>query len=269
MELLGDFEISSREKALQLFDVQRGFEDDHGSAQEETAGGEDFPVEPRTRELLVSQSLVFKEPNKQPSNGHFSSSKGTLTDQDYIKHQEWSCYGSTQVSCLVLKNIHTGHEKVAAIVPRNSGLSVRTILTEDNSITNISIGVLNILIDSDAREIPNDKDAQQQQRSSSEDDNLATPEEVPPRPRQDTVAEAKEWTLRTTAFAGKILQHMQGNASFLYQNIRHEDFVARTYASGERIAHQLPPTVLRTTKFMGKLLRMAFGNDPEDGDTEE
>jgi hypothetical protein len=288
LELLSDMEVNTRKGALEDFTHwSAGGEDGDNNYDIEDSSGEQ-QLDPQTKSVVVSPALIYKDndlPSSSVSNittndaiekalgsSGDASANSLLPEEELIQRQEWSCYGSTQVDYLLLRNAQTGTEKIAAVAPRNNGLTIRRIDADPgNHVTCIGIGRLSVVMDSiqvsdDDNQIDSktNQNLQNKQQKNASDD--GTPEEVPP--KSDTLAYVKESADRALQFSTKVAEQMKENASWMYHNLQ-DDFPSRTVASGQRIAHQIPVTVNRTASFMKKLVgRMVFDDDDDDDDDE-
>lgn len=218
IQLLSDLEMNTRQGALKDFTYMTDYELDDSDASD---------LNQQTKSILVSPALIYKS-NKQEEDGELP-----LPEEEIIKRQEWSCYGSTEVEYLVLKD-KTGTEEIVGLAPQNSGLSVRHIRADEGSITSYAVGFLNVVVDSGP---------------VVEDETNKTPEEVPERPSQDTMEASRDAIERMFTWSGKFATHINHNAHWLVGTLQ-DDFVGRTYQAGEKIFAQLPKTVDRTSKFI-------------------
>jgi len=243
LELLSDMDLATREAAIKNFTYMTDFEMDDADASD---------LNQQTKSILVSPALVYRDTN---SDG---KKKESLPEEEIIKRQQWSCYGSTEVEYLILRHPKTGEEKIAAIAPRNVGVSIRKIESDEGSITSMAIGWLNIVVDSGP---PMDSE----QSDTDEQDARLPVDEVAPRPPADSIAAAKATVGKVYTFGGKLLDQMSSNAIWLYGNMQ-DDFPSRTYAAGAKIVDQFPKTIDRTTRFMGKMLGSLWDNDDDRDD---
>jgi hypothetical protein len=291
VELLSDMEANTRKGALEDFTYwSAGGEDGGDNYDIEDSSGEQ-QLDPQTKSVIVSPALIYKDtdlPSSSPSNTTSSdtiekaldssgdlSANSLLPEEELIQRQDWSCYGSTQVDYLLLRNATTGKEKIAAVAPRNNGLTIRHIDADPgNHVTCIGLGRLSVVMDSvqvsdDDKKIDSktDQHLENKQQKAASDKETISPEEVPTKP--DTLAYAKESADRAFQFSTKVAEHMKENASWMYHNLQ-DDFPSRTVASGQRIVHQIPVTVNRTASFMKKLVgRMVFDDDDDDDDDDD
>lgn len=215
MELLLDLPVTTRSGAVKEFTNQKNYqvEDETGDSLSET-----------TKSLVLTPALVYRD-NQDP-----------LPDDEMINYQKWSCYGSTEVDFLVLTDTKTGAQRIEAVSPLCGGLSVRRIQGSMGSATSVTIGSLNIVL-----ETPDQRP-----------DEAQYPEEVPPKPSVDTLTSAREAMVNFYHFTGKVGEHMAANVSFLKDTLQ-DDFANRCWASGNRILERVPVTVDLTYKYMKKL----------------
>ena len=267
LELLSDLERNSRKGALEDFTYWAAGGDMEGAMSDLDEGGE--PLDEKTKSVLVSPALIYKDlpGNKKKDADAVIEKDELLPEEELITRQNWTCYGSTQVDYLLLRDPKSGQEKIAAVAPRNNGLTIRKIEAEPgNSVTCIGLGWLSIVMDSVSL---SDTPQQPNKENNTDEATAATPEEVPPKPNMDTLATAKASANRTIQFASKVGEHMKSNVSWLWGTLQ-DDFPARTWSSGQRILHHIPVTVDRTAGFMKKMVgRMIFDDDHHDDDDHE
>jgi len=289
----------TRAEALKRFSSMTadfdGYEPEDFGADMGGVGGSDLHQQAKT--VLISPALIYKdksasikstpptadENNKkqQPVNPIVAKDHDTLPEEELIKRQEWSCYGSTDVEYLVLQNVSTGEKKIAAVAPRNTGFSRRTIESDDSirSITRIGLGFLDIIHDNNSIVTPTAPEQEHHHPSSPSldkgeaEDGARTPTpEQGPRPPivllENALATAKATAWRTYEFSGLVGQHMQMNAQWLSENVR-DEFPSRTYHAGEKIVAQLPKTVDQTFGTMSKIISSLFEDDDDDDDGDD
>lgn len=285
LELLSDLNVNTRKGALEEFTLwAAGGDPSDADAFAETQDGAE--LDPQAKSVILSPALIFpdnmskividaaknssaKKDNKkgkkhdaviEPTDGQNQTpsidTASCLPEEELIKRQDWSCFGSTQVDYLLLKNPQTGEESIAAVAPRNNGLSVREIHADYGiSISCYGIGFLSFIID-----------WRNEGEGERADDRPVTnlPEKVPPKPSTDAIASAKESAIHAVNFTSKVGQHMVANVNWVVQACG-DDFPARTLATGKSILYEMPATIERTGKFMSRLLgRMIddiFGDD--------
>ena len=282
LELLSDMEMNTRKGALEDFTFwAAGGDVDGGYDLADENGGE--ILDPQTKSVLVSPALIYKEeaeyPKKKklknkvtdaiqkenpPAEDGISTVSSMLPEEELIQRQDWKCYGSTHVDYLLLTNPKTGREQIAAVAPRNHGLTIRKIQAEPgNNVTCIGLGWLSIVMDSVSLDTTDEKPIMKQ---NDEEPTAVTPEEVPPKPSPTTLASAKASAERCVAFSRKVAEHMGINAAWIFHTLQ-DDFPARTVASGQRIMGQVPVTIERTTGFMKKAAKKFWSMvDDEDDD---
>ena len=175
----------------------------------------------------------------------------TTSYEELIEQEKWSCYGSTQVDYLLLKNVKTGDETVAAVAPHTMGLSVRSLQMDHDTTTTISsLGSFSVIL---SKEVEADND---------EEDEEQPFESVQP---FEAVQASSE---RAFKFSTKVAEHMMHTLTWLYHNVQ-DDFPARTIASGKRIVHQIPKTAEQTASTLSMLVRRMAeqwwdGDDDDD-----
>lgn len=268
LEILYDAnkETISRTEALKRFTTMTADVDvdDYEEAQSE--------LHQQAKSVLLSPALIYKDSEKKKDLGNEDKTvvnpiiaKDQLPEEELIKRQEWSCFGSTEVEYLVLQNVTTGEKNIAAVAPRNTGISFREIETEDSlrSITRVGMGFIDIIHDNNST-IVNTSDNKEQDTQQSTPNVV---EEVPLRPPTELIETAKQSLTRTYDFSCKVAEHMKWNLQWLGSNLQ-DDFPARTYTAGQNIVAQLPKAVDQTFGTMGKILSRMFGND-DDSDGED
>jgi hypothetical protein len=309
-------DASTRDVAIKNFTYMTDYELDEdddpqqgGGTSTTTGAGGTNGLNQKTKSILISPALIYKEkvesssastaPNNRNKSNHknrqystikmpstpSSSASATLPEEELIKRQKWSCYGSTEVELLVLQNASTGEEHIAAVAPRNVGVSIRKIDADDGSITSIGIGWLNIVVDAgpafleeddddeeveradprghrhrdDAKDSPSSRNQQggaARQSSNQQRQQEGRPsEDVPPRPsqQQDSIARTRTQLKRYYEFAGKVGEQMKVNVSFLRETLQ-DDFARRSTAAGNKIVANLPRTLDRTAAFFHKMI---------------
>lgn len=288
LELLSDLDVNTRKGALEQFTVWAAGGDPSDAGFAETQDG--VELDPQAKSVVISPALIFPDAmskividsakkssaDKENKGGRKHDAviesaddmfqintsldlSSRLPEEDLIKKQDWSCYGSTQVDYLLLKNPETGEESIAAVAPRNNGLSIREIHAEQGiSISCYGMGWLSFIIDW--------KSDQEVETSNNDSQPATTFREQTPQSKSpaNAFASAKESALYAANFTSKVGQHMVANVSWVLQACG-DDFPARTLATGKDIFFEMPITIERTGKFMGRLLvRMVedlFGGD--------
>lgn len=258
LELLSDMDVNTREEAIKSFTYMTDYE-----LEEDDANS----LNQKTKSILVSPALIYKDDAAK-------STKSELPEEELIKRQEWSCYGSTEVEVLVLKNEASGAEHVAAISPRNVGVSVRKIEADEGSITSIGVGWLNIVVDAGPSFVQEEEDTQQQepqrdkqqQQSSPQQPQTSLPEQVPQRPTGSpgTMSRGRESLTRFLDFSARVGTQMRQNVYWLYTNMQ-DDFLSRSYSAGQKITANLPKTLDRTVSYVNKVIEKWQGDDDDDG----
>lgn len=240
LELLGDMELSTRADALSNFTYMTDYELDDG-------GSEDLSEQ--TKSILLSPALVYKS----------KRDKEKTPEEELIKRQEWKCYGSTEVEYLVLKDADSGESTVAAVAPRTSGVSYRSISTTNESLTSAVIGPINIVLQSSGSGA--DSDLHEEDDNAAESIAAARPE-VPPKPSESAIEVGKDTIKGITRFGGLVAKAWWQQAQWFYGTIQ-DDFPNRVIQSGQRIAQQYPSTVISAYRYFSKTLNRYFGDDDE------
>jgi hypothetical protein len=122
-------------------------------------------------------------------------------------------------------------------------------------------------LDSSAPEINNNNNNNNNNSKGSLDERSPVPEEIPPRPAQDTLDTAKWAVGKMYTVSLKVVDQMQGNAVWLSQQVQ-DDFPERTAAAGHKIIGNLGNTVDKTFKYMGKLGKSIWRRGDDDDDDE-
>jgi hypothetical protein len=245
------------------------------------AGLDEFHQQTTTQTVLLSPALIFKHPTDatnttmeqgMPDEDQMIVNQLTkeplLLEEELIVRQDWTCYGSTEVEYMVLQDVSTGHKHIAAVAPRNTGVSVRKIETADSirTLTRFGLGWLDIIHDSNATLMDEEDNAHEERETTGHgkrDVTSSLPEEVPPRPSIDAVAVAKQSASRMVEFTQQVAQHMQWNATWVWSNLT-DDFPSRTYTAGQRIVEQLPRTAQATAQALTKILEQIVGDHGDD-----
>jgi hypothetical protein len=269
-------------------------------------------LQPQTQSVLLSPALIFRPDlvqgghntgnsvvaDAKKSNAPSTTETATtaaastnavvtdlLLEEELIVRQDWTCYGSTEVEYMVLKDVATGDSHICAVAPRNTGLSIREIETSDaiRTLTRLGLGWVDIIHDSNALLVDDDEDSEtvnngdkqqeSRQRNTGRDGTNTLnpqqqqhhPEEVPPRPSIDALTVAKQSALRMYDFSKHVGEHMQSNAQWFISNVS-DDFPNRTYAAGSNIVQRLPKTVELTLHTMQKIVNQWVGSDDDDHD---
>jgi len=260
-----------------------------GDALDDEYGG----LHEQAQAVLISPALIYKDKDNAKNNtksvdGGDKNNKEpvvvnpilqdqqTLPEEELIKRQEWHCYGSTEVEYLVLQDLKTGDKKIAAVAPHNTGISRRTIESDDSirSITRIGLGWLDIIHDnnaiissSDNQHSHHGNEGEDHNNSANDNDDATAAVPTPIIPMSPTAlyAAAKETLQRTYDFSAHVGEHMKWNAAWLSDNLR-DDFPRRTYQAGQKIVAQLPVTVDQTATSMSKIVGFLLGDDDDDDD---
>lgn len=323
LELLQDMEPDTRIGALKRFtsladyddyDDNVYLEDDNetsngsGRSSGDSTGNIRKGVDGQqaTKSISVSPALIFQnadvssmiEANGMSDNQTIENDDGLLPEEELIRRQQWKCYGTTKVDYLILKNVQTGHQKIAAVVPRNTGLSVRIIeaingsthqernrpsLKVINKIASISLFWINFLITFDYTEedtdspltTPTDKsndDEKDEVTGKQESSQTVTVREgLLARPSPLQIELIKKSIQLTANFSLKVWEQVKYNVSWIYFNLQ-DDFASRTYEAGHKIVSNIPKTVYGTSAFISKMYTYVIkrmlddDNDNDDDD---
>jgi hypothetical protein len=213
-----------------------------------------------------------------------------LLEEELILDQDWTCFGVTDVEYLSLENARTGESKLVAVAPRNTGLSIRNIETEDHlrTLTRCSLGWIDILHDSnsvvayddddetndnkndDGKKVKSLADIMKAKNDQIDEEIRRTPsifaELQIPKDIQSIVTVGKQHIDRTIEFSKLVSTHVKYNAEWVYENLK-DDFPNRTMNAGKRIMVQLPITIDGTISNMKKIIRQISGiGGPDDDD---
>jgi len=254
-------ETVTRAEALKRFTTMTA---DFDLDFEDGAAASNSELHQQAKSVLISPALIYKDPEATKRNENDPLHKDQLVpEEELIVHQDWTCYGSTDVEYLVLQDVNTGAKKIAAVAPRTTGISFREIETDDSlrSIVRVGLGWLDIIHDNHSVLVDDDED----HHKDSQNNVMPNVEEVPPKPQVDTLDTAKRSLAKTFDFSCKVAQQMKYNLQWLGNNLQ-DDFPARTYAAGQKIVAQIPKTVDLTVDFMGKLVKRWTGDDFDDDD---
>ena len=221
-----------------------------------------------------------------------------LLEEEVILEQDWTCYGATDVEYLSLEDARTGESTLVAVAPRNTGLSIRNIQTDDHlrSLTRCSLGWIDILHDSNSvLEYEDDDDENEAKKTTNEKrsvkESLAdmmkkkntdggnideqirqTPSILTelrlPKDVESIVKIGQEHMKYTFEFSKLVSTHVQNNVQWLYNNFK-DDFPNRTVEAGKRLIIQIPKTIDGTVTTMNKIVQQLIrgrGDDDDDDD---
>jgi hypothetical protein len=259
LELLSDLQINSRDEAIRDFCEMSEY-------VLEGEGESESGLDETTKSIIVSPALIYKDDTVRKDKRHL------LPEEEIIKRQEWSCYGSTEVEYLVLKDPITNKESICALTPRNNGMSVRRIEAETGNITNIMIGWVSIVLDTS---FFGDSDTDEQSSSMNKnsnsnpiladqaDDPRTTVDELAAKPTPSALDTAKSAVIKTYSYSLKVIDQMGTNVRWLGENVQ-DDFPNRMAASGQRIVGNVGKTADRTTKFAEKIFNMFWNPGAND-----
>ena len=255
---------------------------DHGGDDDMYGGG----LHEQTQAVMISPALIFKDQDLMDQQEPIEDKNqrkapvvvnpllnqhNILPEEELIHQQEWHCYGSTEVEYLVLEDIQTGERKITAVAPHNTGISRRTIESDDaiRSITRIGLGWLDIIHDNH-----HVVTAQPSTTSSTTDATNSSADDDPESLTTQSFTPDEIWTTvrdtvqRTYQFSTTVAEHMQWNSLWLYENVR-DDFPRRTYQAGEKIVAQLPHTLQQTATSMRQIVGMITGMTDDDDDDDD
>ena len=250
----------------------------------------------QTQAVLISPALIFKDKSLTSAEDDGADNKkqakqpplvvnpilnqhNILPEEELILRQEWHCYGSTEVEYLVLQDEQTGERKIVAVAPHNTGISRRTIESDDSirAITRVGLGWLDIIHDNHTIITPSSSSSSSAKTTTDTGDDT-TAAAVDPNTAWipglynsnpgEVLATAKEAWQRTYTFSSAVAEHMKWNGAWLSDNLR-DEFPQRTYQAGQKIVTQLPITIDLTANSMRKIvgfLREIMDHDDEDDD---
>lgn len=265
---LSDAELAEQAKAVLLPPVLiyplRDNDNNNNEGKEETGGSSE--LDDNNEGKSDNQRPGIFHPGRHSSSSLLSLAD-KLPDEDLIAREEWTCYGSTDIEYLVLSDVDTKVSKIVAVAPRTTGVSFRTIQTDDSirKITRVGLGILDIVHDNNSILVEEDEEDHppHEEEDKAAVHSAGTMEEVLPRPQMDTLYSAQQSLKRTYEFSKKTAEHAKFNVEWLVSNLR-DDFPARTYTAGQKIVAQLPKTVDLTLDIMTKLVRRLIGNDDDE-----
>jgi hypothetical protein len=221
-------------------------------------------------------------------------------EEEVILEQDWTCYGVTTVEYLSLEDVRTGESTLTAVAPRNTGLSIRNIETDDHlrSLTRCSLGWIDILHDSNA--VLEDEDNEEMNEAGTntnesksileglvdttsnknpkkaDDGNVdeqirQTPSILTelhiPKDVETIIKISQEHLNRTFEFSKLVSTHMQNNVEWLYNNLR-DDFPNRTAEAGKRLMIQIPKTFDGTVAALNKIVQQLIRGQDDDDDND-
>ncbi|EEC51254.1 predicted protein [Phaeodactylum tricornutum CCAP 1055/1] len=241
LELLSDMEMSTRADAIKNFTYMTDYELEDGNAND---------LNEQTKSILVSPALVYREDKNSKNRAE------PLPEEELIKRQSWHCYGSTEVEYLVLKDPETGLQTISALAPRTEGLTIRKIITDDESLTSVAVGPINVVMQSSGIDTSDTNDDEVEKGH----DVSRFPEEVPAKPSFVSLEAGQQAVTKVGDFSRRAAAQWVTNASWLAGTLQ-DEFPHRVYSAGEKIAAQLPRTVDQTIQYMGKIIDRYFGDD--------
>lgn len=279
-----------REKALALArkreqeDLER--KQTKGKANENDSSNVDVQTAPLTK------GLVKVKPSKAELD---EVDENELYDPKFIR-EAWSAYGSTEVELLQLTDQRDGSTEIVAVAPYNHALvSYRKLEYEEKRAFSVQIGFHQKFmftvedhhgaLDDEEEEAVGTKRQQQlrdndspvnktlypnsqhqseraSEQQGTKDDSTSNAETNPRDNRMwDSFISTYQFGVKTAAFSAKILQAMETNAGWLYNNLK-DDFVSRTIQSGKRTVEYMP----KAANMMSKVVKQMLGWDDGDND---
>lgn len=211
-----------------------------------------------------------------------SHKKVTDEEEDTkVLRETWTAFGSTEVECLQLTDLKSGHTEIVAVSPYNAAIvSSRKIEMRDRSVSSTEFGIgpykMQFLIESGVVRDDLEEDFRfEKQDQKEKNEKKPTHPSIDPAEQQENsitpinmdsvdklYASSSVFLGKMVTFSGKVVDKMQSNAQWLYGNLS-DDFASRTVASGKRIIHQMP----KTATLLTKVIKQVFGQDDgRDGD---
>jgi hypothetical protein len=212
--------VSSRQAALKEFHQwvleHTGMDDVNIAEPLDDADSNNAAMHLGKKSIMVPPMLIHKQNKRSERDG--SGPKHPLilpsaAPEDLIEQEEWKSVGSTKVDLLLLNDVITGDETIAAVAPTTTlGGSQRSVQLDPNTRASILVfglvlGPLSIV------------------KSAS-----TNPQLIEANDRAETEVDA-------------IVRRMKANAVRLSEDT---DFPARTVALGKRILHRVPMTAEQT-----------------------
>lgn len=292
LEHIDHWRLSTREEAIKQFEyksslgIGSGDDDYYASAGGEHSNGSGAPSAHVEQAVYLSNVLLYPPPsieNEQQKNNTDKPEKKDGIKETMIsrkntdgsttitpQHENWSCYGSTEVDLLVLRPQNAKDESIVGVASYCSpGVTVRDLAIAPTNIgigsdtggqertTTIRLGILEIVY-ATVLEGGGNTNGEQENAGESKDKNGK-------RMEGETT---QGWTSAPTqviASGKKILNHMSINGKILYESAQ-ENYPARTYEASQRITSEFRKTWDRTTDLMKKAASFAlFGDDWDDG----
>mmetsp|Transcript_11305 Transcript_11305/g.17490 ORF Transcript_11305/g.17490 Transcript_11305/m.17490 type:complete len:319 (-) Transcript_11305:140-1096(-) len=252
-------------------DLQRSTRDEAASAFLSAANyPTDLPEEGDTphaealQSLLQTQALIYDEHNKEESTNTKRHEPDPVNPWN-----DWSCYGSTEVHLLVLRDVSDNKETVAGVAPECAlGLSIRDVGTPTSGgvVGTIRMGPLevNLVGDYYDEQNPSTADSRQQHHHKSNRSNSALSSTAPySQPATTTKADTNvEFYEKFMKASEKLSNSMQHNAHFL-KNELSDEFPSRMVDGAKRVVGQFEKTADRTLKLMKSVYHM-WRDDHED-----
>jgi len=249
-------------------DLQRSTRDEAASAFLSAANyPTDLPDEGDTphaealRSLLQTQALIYNENNEDST-----TKKGNDLDPDN-PWNDWSCYGSTEVHLLVLRDISDNKETIAGVAPECAlGLSIRDVGTPTSGgvVGTIRMGPIevNLVGDYYDEQNPSTADGRQQHNKKNNRSNSSTSQITSPsQPTMDKPVSNAVFYEKFMKASRKLSYSMQHNALFL-KNELSDEFPSRMVDGAKRVVGQFEKTTERTLKLMKSVYH--FWRDDHD-----
>jgi hypothetical protein len=289
IEILVDMESTTREDAIRSFTEMTEWDMEGGINTQS--------LDHKTRNVAVSPALLFPE-EPAPKNPN------VLAEEALIKEQKWSCFGSTAIEYLVLKNETEGTEHVAAVAPSTGWFSHRSLKESDGSTINVrGLGLVSIVTSSivdDSLNVQSTKTTDQQQsrnktkgintdgaisanvpehtsggeQASSKDSkkpsNKSDDYQIPPERLRPQLLQPVVTSENINKFVTQYSILAKKTAEHMKQNARLiveqlcDEFPSRSYAAGKKIVGNIPKTLEACTWLPKKLYKSWKGEDDED-----
>mmetsp|Transcript_28185 Transcript_28185/g.39651 ORF Transcript_28185/g.39651 Transcript_28185/m.39651 type:complete len:316 (-) Transcript_28185:103-1050(-) len=221
----------------------------------------DAPHAEALRSLLQTQALIYDEHKED-------STKTERQDPDPDNPwNDWSCYGSTEVHLLVLRDVSDDKETVAGVAPECAlGLSIRDVGTPTSGgvVGTIRMGPLevNLVGDYYDEQNPSTADSRQHNKKSNRSNSplsSTTPSSQPATANPDINSVFYEKFMQASQ---KLSYSMQHNAHFL-KNELSDEFPSRMVDGAKRVVGQFEKTADRTLKLMKSVYHM-WRDDHDD-----
>lgn len=295
LEHIDHWRLSTREEAIKQFEYKSSLgitgreEDYYNSAGGQHSDGTGASSTHAEQAIYLSNVLLYLPP---PSEGQDRSSdavkdenksrfKETMVKRKNTdgsttmtpQHENWSCYGSSEVDLLVLRPQNARDESIAAVASYCApGVTVRDSAISPTNIgvgsdiggrertTTVRLGILEIVYATVVEGYDLEKSGDEDRKKGQEIGK-----------NQSKVDVTNGWISAPTQVlrsGKKILNHMSINGQLLYQSAQ-DRYPTRTYEASKRITNELPRTWLRTTELIKKVASFTlFGDDWDDQDSD-